>query len=111
MDNGFSGQWALSLGLWASLAACSPVGGLRHPPPTHTQEVKDPSSCQAPTVNAVKAAFEPQNQVWAAQGSPTLHTLTPGALRVPDLTNQTLRHPQPGVAGVVQEGHGSCRLY
>lgn len=94
------------------LGCLQPCGWAKTPsPPTHTQEVKDPSSCQAPTVNAVKAAFEPQNQVWAAQGSPTLHTLTPGALRVPDLTNQTLRHPQPGVAGVVQEGHGSCRLY
>lgn len=43
-----------------------------------SQEVKDPSSCKAPTVSVAKAACEPQNQVWAAQGSPTLHTLLLG---------------------------------
>lgn len=36
MDNGVEQQWALSSGLWASLAPYSLVGGLRHPLPLHT---------------------------------------------------------------------------
>lgn len=65
MDGAVSGQQALSSGLWASLC----VGK------TLPQELKDPSSCQAPALSAVKAACKPQNQVQAAQGSPTLHVL------------------------------------
>lgn len=76
-------------------AAC----GWAETPPHTPQEVKDPSCCQAPTVNTGKADLEPQDQVWAARGGSTLHTLTPGALRVPALKNQALRHPQLGGGG------------
>lgn len=99
-------QEQLAAGLWSfrmtgpgprtlgQLGSLQPCGWARPPSP---QEVKDPSSAEL-QCSAVKAAHEPQNQVWAASGSPTLHTPALGAPRAPALTNRTGRG-RPGRAG------------